>query len=132
MYNFIFYFIYVKNLENDGKKVARILGAMMVFSAFFGQVFCSFVLFQFFYKIITLHDLLKQSFRYQQRINIIPIFFFCGLCILLTFLYFNKERVIKIEEQFNNKSGLEFSTRQNVIKFVIVYLMPWVIAVVLG
>jgi len=132
MYNFIFYFVYVQNIRKDGNKGARALGAIIIYFVLLGQIFCLFVLFQYFYLKITLQDFLKQTDIPQKSINAPPIFISALLLMLFIYFYYNEKKIDIIKKKYNNKSKLEFCTSKNTMKFLLIFLIPWVIAITLG
>ena len=99
MYDFLFYFVYVQHLARDGNKTARTFGAILVFFSIFGQAFCLFVLFQYFYLKVTLHNLLKQTYTPQKSINGAPIIISTILVMVLMYFYYNDKRVLRIKNK---------------------------------
>jgi hypothetical protein len=132
MYNFIFYFVFIQHLEKDGNKTARTFGAILVLFSFFGQAFCLFELFQFFYLKITQHNFLRQSDTPQKTGSDVPIIIFTVLLMVLMYFYYNDKKIDRIKKKYKNKSKVEFCTSQNTMKFLLIFLIPWIITIVLG
>ena len=133
MYNFIFYFVYVQHLAKDGNKTARAFGAILVFFSLFGQAFCLFVLFQYFYLKVTQHNLLKQSDTPQKTIiNEPTIIISTILLMVFGYLYYNDKRVLRIKNKYGNRDKEEFCTSKNTIKLLLVFSIPWIIVIALG
>jgi len=132
MYSFIFYFVYVQHLAKDGNKTARAFGAILVFFSLFGQAFCLFVLFQYFYLKVTLHNLLKQTNTPQVSTNPLPIIILIVLLMVFAYLYYNDKKVFRIKNKYGNRDKAEFCTTQNTIKLLLIFSIPWIIAIVLG
>jgi hypothetical protein len=40
--------------------------------------------------------------------------------------------VLKIKKKYSNKDKFEFCTSLNTIKFLLLFITPWIIAIVLG
>lgn len=132
MYNFIFYFVYVQNVRKDGNKGARAVGAIIIYFVLLGQAFCLFVLFQYFYRQITLHDLIKQTHVHQKNISAPPIIIPALLLMFFIYLYYNDKKVDRIKDKYSNKDKTEFCTPRNTMKFLLIFLIPWIIAITLG
>ena len=133
MYNFIFYFAYVQHIAKDGNKGARAVGAMLVFFALLGQAFCLFVLFQYFFRKITLHNLIKQTNTPQQSIISTPIIIISVLLLMVfVYLYYNDKKIDRIKLKYGNKSKVEFCTPMNSVKVLLIHFTPWIIAIILG
>lgn len=132
MYNFIFYFAYVQHLPKDGNRTARTFGALLVLFSIFGQAFCLFVLFQYFYLKVTQHNLLRQSNTPQGSTNPLPIIISSILLMVFAYLYYNDKKVGRIKNKYGNKDKAEFCTSQNTIKLLLIFSIPWIIAITLG
>ena len=133
MYNFIFYFAYVQHIARDGNKTARAFGAILVFYSIFGQAFCLFELFEYFYLKVTQRNLLRQSVTPQKTvINAPTIIIVTILLMVFAYLYYNDKRVLRIKNKYGNRDKEEFCTSQNTIKFLLIFSIPWVIAIILG
>lgn len=132
MYNFIFYFAYVQHIARDGNKTARAFGAILVFFSIFGQAFCLFVLFQYFYLKVTQHNLLRQSSTPQGSTDSFPIIISTILLMVFAYLYYNDKRVDRIKNKYGNRDKVEFCTSKNTIKLLLVFSIPWIIAIILG
>jgi uncharacterized membrane-anchored protein len=132
MYNFIFYFVYVQNIKKDGNKGAKALGAVTIYFALLGQTFSLFVLYQYFYQRITLKSLLNQNNIQQKSINITPVVILALLLMVFIYFYYSDKMVLKIKKKYSNKDKFEFCTSLNTIKFLLLFITPWIIAIVLG
>jgi len=92
-----------------------------------------FELFEYSYLKVTQHNLLRQSDTPQKTIiNDPTIIISTILLMVFAYLYFNDKKVLKIKNKFGNRDKAEFCTSQNTIKFLLIFLIPWIIAIILG
>jgi hypothetical protein len=132
MYDFIFYFVYTQNLAKSGESGAKAFGAILAYFVILGQLAALFMLFQFFYEKSTGTHLLEGNSFNPSALprNILVIFLAVGFMFLL-YRYYSRN-IDSIKKKFHNKNKKEFATSANVLKFLLIFVIPWIIVIIFG
>jgi hypothetical protein len=125
MYNFIFYFIYRAKINADGKGVTRYSASLIVAIYLGVHLGLLYAITRFIFCYYWQISIARSNSHPSGFKNIILAIFL----ILLSYKYFNEKRVEKI---LNKHEGIEkFYTLKNIIKFVMLFIVPLLIAIFL-
>lgn len=132
MYNFVFYFVYIQNLEKNGNKTAIIIASILVYFLLLGQITCLYILLQYLYFNTTGSDLIghKGNVHLSVFSNIIIGTTFVSL-IFLIYKYYIKH-IEAIQQKYHYQTKKDFSSKFNVIKFLLLFILPWIIIIAFG
>jgi hypothetical protein len=129
MYHFIFYFIYKSQLnqKDGGPLVGRYVASLIVLVFLFLHILLLYAFARFFlfnYGNTDISFSIGNTYS-KKLIFVLPIFI---ALTPLIYKHFDKSRIIKIEQRYENQNLYSFF---NFIKFFGAFIVPLVIAIVL-
>jgi hypothetical protein len=130
MYYFIFYFIYKAKLKDDGESLARYSAGMIVAIALIIHLEFLFILVRYFFDNFYNISISGSPFHKLSGGGSLFYVILSLLLFVLSFKFFNEARIEKITQKFN--SSKVFYNTINIIKFILLLLLPLILSIYLS